>query len=40
MREIHQLYSNVLFELNSLGKFEKLYEFVRNELGSSIKYIV
>lgn len=30
MREIFQTYGNVLHELSSLRKLEKLYEFVRN----------
>jgi hypothetical protein len=30
MREILQTYGNVLHELSSLRKLEKLYEFVRN----------
>ena len=30
IREIFQTYGNVLHELSSLSKLEKLYEFVRN----------
>ena len=39
MRDILQTYENVLIEMVSLKKLDKLYEFVRNELGSSIKFI-
>lgn len=39
IKEIYQTYRNVLQELNSLRKLETLFEFVRNELGSSIRFI-
>jgi hypothetical protein len=39
IREIEETYVNIKNEFNSLKKYEKLYEFVRNELGSSIKLI-
>lgn len=39
MMDIYHTYVNVLYELTSLKKFEKLFEFVKNELGSSIRFI-
>jgi hypothetical protein len=39
MKEVFQTYNNVLHEISALRKLDQLYEFVRNELGSSIRFI-
>lgn len=37
--EIEETYLNVKREFENLKKYEKLFEFVRNELGPSIRII-